>query len=308
MRSMQPMPLYHAAALHTSVIGALPRGWAYVLIPNPRDIESYLKVLTTQRFTGMAGLNTLYNALLNHPSFGAVDFSQCLLTGAGGMATQKAVADRWRQVTKLPITEAYGMSEATCYITYSPIDATDFTGSVGLPIPLTDVSIRDDSGAEVALGENGEICARGPQVMAGYWNRPDETAKVMTADGFLRTGDIGWMDDHGYVRISDRKKDMLLVSGFNDFPNEIEGVLAMHPKVIESAVIGRPDEHSGEVPVAYIVRRDTSLSEEEILAFCRENLTGYKRPKAVVFIEALPKSAVGKILRRKLREQSPTLS
>lgn len=304
MRAVQPMPLYHAGALHSTAMGCLLRGSACVLIPDPRDIDSYVSVLSSQRFTVMSGLNTLYNALLNHPKLADVDFSNCALTTAGSMPTQKTIAQKWQEATKLPLVEVYGMSEATCYITYTPIHATEFTGSAGLPLPLTDVAIRDNSDADLAPGEIGEICARGPQIMAGYWNRPEETAKVMTADGYLRTGDIGWMDERGFVHISDRKKDMILVSGFNVFPNEIEGVLAAHPKILESAIIGRPDAHSGEAPVAYVVRRDASLNEEEVLAYCRENLTGYKRPKAVVFLDALPKSAVGKLLRRKLRDPS----
>ena len=304
LRSVQPMPLYHAAALLTSAMLALTRGSACILIPNPRDIDSYVNVLLTQRFSTMAGLNTLYNALLNHPKLAEVDFSHCVVTGAGGMATQKAVADRWQQTTGLPILEAYGLTEATCYLTATPVDAIEFTGSVGLPLPLTDVSIRNDAGAEVASGEHGEVCARGPQIMAGYWNRPAETEQAMTADGYLRTGDIGWMDEKGYLYISDRKKDMLLVSGFNVFPNEIEGVLATHPGVVESAVVGMPDAHSGEVPIAYVVRRNASLDEAELLAFCRERLTGYKCPKSVVFIDILPKSPVGKVLRRELRSQA----
>jgi long-chain acyl-CoA synthetase len=282
---------------------ALTRGSACILIPNPRDIDSYVNVLLTQRFSTMAGLNTLYNALLNHPKLADVDFSHCVVTGAGGMATQKAVADRWQQTTGLPIIEAYGLTEATCYLTATPVDANEFAGSVGLPLPLTDVSIRNDAGAEVASGEHGEVCARGPQIMAGYWNRPEETEQAMTADGYLRTGDIGWMDEKGYLYISDRKKDMLLVSGFNVFPNEIEGVLATHPGVVESAVVGMPDAHSGEVPIAYVVRRNASFDEAELLAFCRERLTGYKCPKSVVFIDILPKSPVGKVLRRELRSQ-----
>jgi long-chain acyl-CoA synthetase len=247
------------------------------------------------------GLNTLFNALLNNEDFRKLDFKPLYLTFAGGMAAQKPVADRWRQVTGTMISEGYGLSETSPVATTNRFDADDFTGTIGLPIPSTEIAIRDDDGNDVPLGEVGEICIRGPQVMAGYWNRPDETAKVMTADNFFKTGDMGFMDDKGYTKIVDRKKDMILVSGFNVYPNELEEVVAQHPGVLEVAAIGVPDEKSGEVPKLFIVKKDAALTDKDVLDFCRKNMTGYKVPRFVEFRTELPKSPVGKILRKDLR-------
>ena len=302
-RMILPLPMYHAAALHGGALFWLRVGGCCVLVPNPRDLDGYVKLLAKERFTLMAGVNTLYNALLNHPRINRVDFSRCRLFFSGAAATQRTVAERWHTLTGKPIVEAYGMSETTVIATVNRLDADAFTGSVGLPIPLTEVSIRDDSGKELAIGETGEVCIRGPQVMAGYWNRPDETARVMLPDGFLRSGDIGALDERGYLRLLDRKKDMVNVSGFNVYPNEVEEVLCAHPGIAEAAVIGVDDENTGEAPAAFIVRRDAGLTRAAVLAHCRANLTAYKCPRVIEFRDALPKSPVGKILRRELREQ-----
>ena len=264
--------------------------------------------MVSQRFTSMGGVNTLYAALLNHPRIRDVDFSQCFVSGAGATATQQAVVDRWHALTGMSIVEGYGMTETCCYISQQPLDGRPFNGSAGLPYPLTEISIRGSDDRELAAGEPGEICVRGPQVMAGYWNRHAETAQVMTEDGYLRSGDIGSIDADGYLRISDRKKDMLLVSGFNVFPNEVDAVLLEHPKVLEAAVVSAPDWRSGEVPVAFVVRRDPSLTEAELRAFCAERLTAYKRPKRFEFRDTLPKTPVGKILRRALRDEAHRLA
>jgi len=248
-------------------------------------------------------VNTLYNALLNHPDFGKIDFSQLKASNGGGMAVQRAVADRWVKATGCPIAEGYGLSETSPTLTCNPAGSEAFSGTIGLPVPSTEISIRDDAGNELPLGQAGEICARGPQVMAGYWQRPEETAQVMTKDGFFRTGDIGVMDDKGMVKIVDRKKDMVLVSGFNVYPNEVEDVIAMHPGVLECAVIGVPDEASGEAVKAFIVKRDPALTEDELKRFVAEQLTNYKRPKFIEFRTELPKTPVGKILRRALRDE-----
>ena len=250
-------------------------------------------------------VNTLYNAILHHPDFGTVDWSSLRVANAGGMAVQQSVAERWFAATGCPIIEGYGLSETSPVATCNPSDATTFSGTVGLPLPSTDVAIRDDAGVDVPLGERGEICIRGPQVMTGYWNRPDETARVMSADGYFKTGDIGIMNAAGYVKIVDRKKDMILVSGFNVYPNEVEDVVAMHPGVLEVAAVGVPDEHSGEVVKIFVVRKDPSLTAEALIAFCRGQLTGYKMPRHVEFRHDLPKSNVGKILRRELRDAKP---
>jgi len=278
-------------------------GGENVLITNPRDIPGFVKELAKHKYTIITGVNTLFNALLNHPDFGKLDFSSVRLAVGGGMAVQKAVAERWRQVTGTPLIEGYGLTETSPSATANPMSNGEFSGSIGVPMPSTEVVLRDDQGRDVPNGETGEICIRGPQVMAGYWQRPDETAKVIGKDGFLHTGDIGIMDDKGFIRIVDRKKDMILVSGFNVYPNEIEQVLAMHPGVLECAAIGVPDEHSGEVPKVFVVKKDPQLTEQDVLEHCKKELTGYKRPKYVEFRSELPKTNVGKILRRALREE-----
>jgi long-chain acyl-CoA synthetase len=272
-----------------------------VLIPNPRDIPAFVKELQKVPIHVFPGLNTLFNGLLNNEDFRKLDFRNLILSLGGGMAVQRPVADRWFEVTGGLITEGFGLSETSPVASANRLDATEFSGTIGTPLPSTDFSIRDDDGKELPLLEVGEICIRGPQVMAGYWNRPDETAKVMTSDGFFRSGDMGYMDERGYTKIVDRKKDMILVSGFNVYPNEIEEVAMEHPGVREAAAIGVPNEHSGEVVKLFIVRKDPLLTEEAIKAFCAERLTNYKRPRTVEFRDELPKSNVGKILRRELR-------
>jgi len=248
------------------------------------------------------GLNTLFNALMNNADFQKLDFSALLLVFGGGMSVQRPVAERWLEMTGCPITEGYGLSETSPVATANRMDVQGFTGMIGLPISSTDISIRDDDGLEVELGGVGEICIHGPQVMAGYWNRPDETEKAMTPDGFFRTGDMGYMDAAGYIKIVDRKKDMILVSGFNVYPNEVEEVVASHPGVLECAAVGVKDEHSGEAVKVFVVRRDPELTEANIKAHCIANLTNYKRPRFIEFRDALPKTNVGKILRRELRQ------
>ncbi|MBX3584850.1 MAG: long-chain fatty acid--CoA ligase [Rhizobiaceae bacterium] len=295
------LPLYHIFALTVNALMGMQMGAQNVLIPNPRDIPGLVKELAKYRFHKLPGLNTLFNALLNNEDFRKLDFSELILTMGGGMAVQRGVAERWQQVTGNKITEGYGLSETSPVATANKVSGNEFTGTIGLPIPSTEISIRDEDGREVPPGEVGEICIRGPQVMAGYWNRPDETAKVMTADGFFKSGDMGFMDERGYTKIVDRKKDMILVSGFNVYPNELEEVAALHPGVLEVAAIGVPDEHSGEAPKLFVVKRDPDLTAEHLLAFCKENLTGYKRPKHIEFRTELPKTPVGKILRRELR-------
>jgi long-chain acyl-CoA synthetase len=296
-----PLPLYHIFALTVNMVMGMSEGASNLLIPNPRDIPGFVKELAKYKVNFFPGLNTLFNALLNNEDFRKLDFKPLYLTFAGGMAAQKPVADRWRQVTGVMISEGYGLSETSPVATTNRFDADDFTGTIGLPIPSTEIAIRDDDGNDVAIGEVGEICIRGPQVMVGYWNRPDETAKVMTDDGFFKTGDMGFMDDKGYTKIVDRKKDMILVSGFNVYPNELEEVVAQHPGVLEVAAIGVPDDKSGEVPKLFIVKKDAALSDKDVLDFCRKNLTGYKVPRFVEFRTELPKSPVGKILRKDLR-------
>jgi long-chain acyl-CoA synthetase len=298
------LPLYHIFALTANCLVMMRLGGCNVLITNPRDIPGFVKELARHKFTMITGVNTLFNALLNHPDFAKLDFSGLRISLGGGMAVQKAVADRWKQVTGNTLIEAYGLSETSPAATINPLDLKEYNGAIGLPISSTEISIRGDDGKEVPLGQAGEICIRGPQVMAGYWQRPDETAKVMTPDGFFCTGDIGIMDEKGFVRIVDRKKDMILVSGFNVYPNEIEGVVAMHPGVLECAAIGVPDPNSGEAVKLFVVKRDPALSEEALRKYCVENFTGYKRPKSIEFRTELPKTNVGKILRRELREQS----
>ncbi|MDF3834002.1 long-chain fatty acid--CoA ligase [Cupriavidus basilensis] len=296
------LPLYHIFALTVCCLLGMRSGGMSVLIPNPRDIPGFIKELQKYKFHMFPAVNTLYNALLNNPEIDKVDFSGLRVANGGGMAVQEAVARKWLAKTGCPIIEGYGLSETSPSATCNPTDTDAFSGTIGLPIPSTEIAIRDDDGRDVPLGQPGEICIRGPQVMAGYWNRPDETAKVMTPDGFFKTGDIGVMDARGYTKIVDRKKDMILVSGFNVYPNEVEGVAAECPGVLEVAAVGVPDEHSGEVVKLFVVRKDPALTEAELIAFCKERLTGYKRPKYVEFRGELPKTNVGKILRRELRD------
>ena len=297
------LPLYHIFSLTVNCLVMMVVGGENVLITNPRDIPGFVKELAKHKYTIITGVNTLFNALLNHPDFAKLDFSSVRLAVGGGMAVQKAVADRWRQVTGTPLIEGYGLTETAPSATANPMNVGEFSGSIGVPMPSTEVVLRDDNARDVPHGQPGEICIRGPQVMAGYWQRPDETAKVLGKDGFLHTGDIGIMDEKGFIRIVDRKKDMILVSGFNVYPNEIEQVLAMHPGVLECAAIGVPDEHSGEVPKVFVVKKDPQLTEQDVLEHCKKELTGYKRPKYVEFRAELPKTNVGKILRRALREE-----
>jgi len=299
-----PLPLYHIFSLTANCLIFMTLGAENVLITNPRDIPGFVKEMAKHRFTAFTGVNTLFNALLNNPDFAKLDFSSLRLALGGGMAVQQAVAERWKKVTGVPLIEAYGLTESSPGATMNPLDLPDYNGSIGLPIPSTDAVLRDDSGKEVPLGERGELCIKGPQVMAGYWNRPDETAKVLDQDGWLATGDIGVMDEGGFVRIVDRKKDMILVSGFNVYPNEIEAVVVTHPGVLECAAIGVPDAKSGEAVKLFVVKRDDALSAEKLLAHCREHLTGYKCPREVEFRRELPKSNVGKILRRELRDEA----
>jgi long-chain acyl-CoA synthetase len=296
------LPLYHIFALTVNAMMGIDQGAVNVLIPNPRDIPGFVKELQKHKFHIFPGLNTLFNGLLNNDDFRKLDFKELILSLGGGMAVQKPVAERWKAVTGCLITEGYGLSETSPVASANRLDATEFSGTIGLPLPSTDFSIRDDEGKELPLMEVGEICIRGPQVMAGYWNRPDETEKAMTSDGFFRSGDMGYMDERGYTKIVDRKKDMILVSGFNVYPNEIEEVAMEHAGIREAAAIGVPNEHSGEIVKLFIVRKDPTLTEEAVKAFCAERLTNYKRPRIVEFRDELPKSNVGKILRRELRD------
>jgi long-chain acyl-CoA synthetase len=296
------LPLYHIFALTVCALLMTRLGACQLLIANPRDIPGFVKTLRRRPFTLMSGVNTLYNALASHPDVKSVDFSQVVLCVSGGMATQEAVAKRWREVSGRPIIEGYGLSETSPVACANPLNLAEFSGTIGYPLPSTDISIRNPGGSIVPVGEKGELCIRGPQVMAGYWQRPDETARVMTPDGFFRTGDIAILRPDGQVQIVDRLKDMVLVSGFNVYPNEVEDILVRHPKVMEAAVIGLPDE-SGETVAAYVVRRDESLTVNELRQFCRENLTGYKVPRRFEFRETLPKTNVGKVLRRALRDE-----
>jgi long-chain acyl-CoA synthetase len=299
-----PLPLYHVFSLTANLLVFLKLGGHNVLITNPRDLPAFIKELQHTPFTAITGVNTLFNAMLNAPGIDAVDTSKLKLAVGGGMAVQRAVADKWKAVFRVPIVEGYGLTECSPIACANRLDIQSFTGTVGLPLPSTEVSIRDDAGAELPLGDVGEICVRGPQVMKGYWNRPDETAKVLTAEGWLRTGDMGFMDANGYVKIVDRKKDMILVSGFKVFPNEVEDVVAMHPDVLEVAAIPLADEKSGHVVKLVVVPRNAQLTEQALIEHCKKNLTGYKVPRAVVFRnEPLPKTNVGKILRRVIIEQ-----
>ena len=280
-------------------------GASNLMIANPRDIPALVKALRGTPFTAIPGVNTLFNALLNNKDFAGLDFSQLHLTIGGGMAVQRAVAERWQATTGKPLIEAYGLTETSPAAIANPLNIDQFNGAIGLPMPSTEIAIRDDEGRDLKLGEAGELCIKGPQVMAGYWNRPDETEKVMTADGFLRTGDIARVDERGYVYIVDRKKDMINVSGFNVYPNEIEDVAMGHPGVLEAAAVGVPDARTGEAVKLVVVRKDTGLTEAALIAYCRQHLTGYKTPRQVEFRDSLPHTTVGKILRRELRDESP---
>lgn len=298
-----PLPLYHIFSLTANCFTFSTIGALNVLITNPRDIPGFVKELKKWDFTAFTGVNTLFNGLLNNPDFKDCGFDSLKLTLGGGMAVQKAVAEKWKQVTKTPLIEAYGLTETSPAACINPMDLADYNGSIGLPISSTDVCIKDDDENTLSAGEIGEICIKGPQVMRGYWGRPEETKKVMTADGYFKTGDIGLMDEQGFFKIVDRKKDMILVSGFNVYPNELEDVICQHPKVFECAAVGVPDQKSGEVVKIFVVKNDHSLTEEELKEFCKENLTGYKVPKFYEFRTELPKSNVGKILRKDLRGQ-----
>jgi long-chain acyl-CoA synthetase len=278
-------------------------GGTNVMITNPRDIPGFIKTLRRTPFTVFCGLNTLYNALMNHSDFRKIDFTHLKVSVAGGMALQRAVAERWHELTRNTLIEGYGLTETSPVASANPIDGSDRLGTIGLPLPSTDFELRDDDGRPVPFGQAGEICIRGPQVMLGYWQRPDETANVLDANGWLKSGDIGIMDEQGFTRIVDRKKDMILVSGFNVYPNEIEDVVAAHPKVLEVAAIGVPDPRSTEVVKIFVVPKDPSLSQEELMSYCKQNLTGYKIPRYIEFRKELPKSNVGKILRRELRDK-----
>jgi long-chain acyl-CoA synthetase len=296
------LPLYHIFALTACFMLGTRLGMLTVLIPNPRDIPGLVKTLQSVKINMFPAVNTLFNALAHDPDFARLDFSGLVISNGGGMAVQQATAEKWLQITGCPIVEGYGLSETSPVATINRFDAPSFTGTIGLPMPSTRISIRDDYGREVEPGAAGEICIAGPQVMAGYWQRAEETAEAMTSDGYFRSGDIGVMDEAGYIKIVDRKKDMILVSGFNVYPNELEQVVNLHSSVLECAAIGVPDARSGEAVKLFVVRKDSSLDEEDLARYCKENFTAYKRPKYIEFRDELPKSNVGKILRRELRQ------
>lgn len=296
------LPLYHIFALTANCLVFFKIGATIALIANPRDIPGFVKELRRRPFTTLTGVNTLFNALLNNPDFARLDFRPLKICLGGGMAVQRAVAERWKQVTGKPIIEAYGLTEASPAVSMNPFDIADYNGSVGLPIPNTEIAIRDEDGRDLPAGEAGELCVRGPQVMKGYWKRPGETANVMTEDGFLRTGDIATIDENGFIRIVDRKKDLIIVSGFNVYPSEIEDVVGMHAGVLEAGAVGAPHAGSGEAVMIVVVRRDPELSVEDLRAFLQERLAGYKMPRHIVFSNELPKTNVGKVLRRALRD------
>ncbi len=297
------LPLYHIFSLQSNCLSIMLKGGENILITNPRDFPGFVKELSRHKFGYFTGVNTLFNGLLNTPGFSDLDFSSLRLSVGGGMAVQEAVAKKWKEVTGKTIIQGYGLTETSPTAIVVPLDQEEFTGTIGVPVPSTEASIRDDDGNEVAIGELGEICIRGPQVMEGYWRKPEETANVMFPGGWFRTGDIGRMDEGGFTYIEDRKKDMILVSGFNVYPNEIEGVVVEMDGVVEAAAIGVPDEKSGEVVKLFVVKNDDSVTAEDIVAYCRENLTGYKVPREIEFRDELPKTNVGKILRRALRNE-----
>ncbi len=299
------LPLYHIFALTCCFFFFLRIGGCCLLVPNPRDADGFVRTLRTSRFTHLAGVNTLFNLLLNHPRIGEVDYSHVDFIIAGGMAVQAPVAARWKAVTGHTIIEGYGLSETSPVVCVNPPKLAEWSGTIGFPLPSTDVAIRGADGRDVALGEAGELCVRGPQVMAGYWNRPDETARATTPDGYFRTGDVAVFQTDGQVRIVDRMKDMILVSGFNVYPNEIEEVLAGHPGILECAVVGAQNAETGEMVVAHVVRKDAALTSDGLRTYARSQLTGYKVPRRVVFHDALPKTNVGKVLRRALRDDPP---
>ncbi|MCD9046716.1 long-chain fatty acid--CoA ligase [Luteimonas sp. MHLX1A] len=299
------LPLYHIFALTANGLVFMKYGAKNILITNPRDMPGFVKELKREPFTAITGVNTLFNGLLNTPGFDEVDFSHLRLTLGGGMAVQRSVAERWKKTTGVTLVEAYGLTETAPAACINPMDLKDYNGSIGLPIPSTDACVKGEDGAMLPAGEVGELCIRGPQVMAGYWQRPDETAKTIDAEGWLHTGDMAKMDENGFFYIVDRKKDMILVSGFNVYPNEVEDVIAMMPGVLEVAAVGVPDERSGEVVKVFVVRKDQSLTADQIKAHAREHLTGYKQPRQVEFRTELPKTNVGKILRRELKEEQP---
>jgi long-chain acyl-CoA synthetase len=296
------LPLYHIFALTANCFTYLRIGAHNHLITNPRDIPGFVREINTLGFTAITGVNTLFNALLNHPRFAQVDFSALRVSLGGGMALQRAVSERWHEVTGCPLLEAYGLTETSPAVCINPLDLDEFNGTVGLPLPDTEVCVRDPQGGELPCGQAGELFVRGPQVMQGYWERPEATAEILDADGWLATGDVAVIDERGFVSIVDRKKDMILVSGFNVYPNEVEEVIAAHPEVLEAGVVGVPDDTAGELVKAVVVKRDPALTEEALLDWCRERLTRYKIPKRVEFRSELPKTNVGKILRRALRE------
>ena len=297
------LPLYHIFGLTVCSLLMTKIGGCQLLIANPRDIKGFVATLKKSRITLMSGVNTLYNALAHAPGIREVDFSQLVFAVAGGMATQETVARKWKEISGQPIVEGYGLSETSPVVCANRLDIVEFTGTIGYPLPSTDVTVRAEDGSVLPLGERGELCVKGPQVMAGYWQRPDETAKAMTQDGYFRTGDVAVIQPDGQVKIVDRMKDMILVSGFNVYPNEVEEVIVKHPGVMEAAVIGLPDESSGEAVVAYVVRKDPALTPDDLRLFCRENLTAYKVPRRVEFRDSLPKSNVGKVLRRLLKDE-----
>ena len=299
------LPLYHIFALTANGLVFMKFGGLNYMITNPRDMPGFVKEIKKVPFTAITGVNTLFNGLLNTPGFEEIDFSKLRMTLGGGMAVQRSVAERWKKTTGCTLIEAYGLTETAPAACINPMDLAEYNGAIGLPIPSTDACIKDEDGTMLPMGEIGELCLKGPQVMKGYWQRPEETAEVMDADGWLHTGDIARMDANGFFYVVDRKKDMILVSGFNVYPNEVEDVVAMMPGVLEVAAIGVPDEHSGEVVKLVVVKKDPALTAEQITAFARENLTGYKRPKFIEFRTELPKSNVGKILRRELRDETP---
>ncbi len=298
-----PLPLYHVFALTVNCFSMIAIGAKNILIANPRDMQGFLGELIKNRFTVMTGLNTLFIGMMNHPDFKKINWSGVKTIVAGGMAMQKPVAEKWKQLTGIAVAEGYGLSETSPVLTCNPIDGTEQIGTIGIPLPNVDLKLIDEDGREVPLGEAGEICAKGPNVMLGYWNRPDETAKVFTEDGWFKTGDIGVMQPDGFFKIVDRKKDMILVSGFNVYPNEVEDVVAGHPKVLEVAAIGVPDAKATERVKIYVVKKDESLTEQELRKYCEENLTGYKQPRDIEFRKELPKSNVGKILRKVLKDE-----
>ena len=297
------LPLYHIFSLTVNMLLTMRGGGLNVLITNPRDMPAFVKELKKHRFTMITGVNTLFNGLMNTDGFTDVDFRHLRISVGGGMAVQRAVAERWQKLTGCVLLQGYGLTETSPSASMVPLDSTAFDGTIGTPLPSTELSIRDDDGNELPLGEAGEICIRGPQVMAGYWNRPEETEAVMIDGGWFRSGDIGRMDERGYTTIEDRKKDMILVSGFNVYPNEIEDVVQGHPGVLECAAVSKPDETSGEVVKVFVVKKDPSLTAEDIIEHCRRDLTGYKVPRDVEFRDELPKTNVGKILRRQLRDE-----